>query len=283
MPLLTIARLTLREAARRRLLLAVAILTVLVIGLTGWGFSKLATLTDKSGRPFPHIDTVLNEAVFTLLVAYMFSFVLAVSAAFLAAPAIGADVESGLVLAMLPRPIRRSDFVLGKWLGLSTLLVLYTLCSCGCELLVIRAVTGYAPPHPVVAIFFLAGQGLVLLTLSLLASTRLAPMTCGIVAVILFGLAWFSGIVQTLGAAFNNAAITNSTTVISLLLPTDGLWRGAAYYLEPTAIVAMGSDLSRTTPFATLAPPTTPYLIWAVAWVLAILGLATWRFSRRDL
>jgi hypothetical protein len=35
MPLLIIARLTLREAARRRLLHAVAILTVLVIGLTG--------------------------------------------------------------------------------------------------------------------------------------------------------------------------------------------------------------------------------------------------------
>ncbi|TMG33598.1 MAG: ABC transporter permease, partial [Chloroflexi bacterium] len=36
---LAIARLTLVEASRRRLLLAMALLTLAVIVLTGWGFS----------------------------------------------------------------------------------------------------------------------------------------------------------------------------------------------------------------------------------------------------
>ncbi len=39
---LTIAGLTLREASRRRVLLAVAALTVVLLALSAWGFSRLA-------------------------------------------------------------------------------------------------------------------------------------------------------------------------------------------------------------------------------------------------
>ena len=39
---LTIAALTLREASRRRVLLALASLTVVLIGFSGWGFSRVA-------------------------------------------------------------------------------------------------------------------------------------------------------------------------------------------------------------------------------------------------
>ena len=49
-PLLTFAGLTVWEAARRRLLLAVLVLTVLVIAGTGWGFSQLHAATGPGGR-----------------------------------------------------------------------------------------------------------------------------------------------------------------------------------------------------------------------------------------
>ena len=53
---------------------------------------------------------------------FMFSFVLALGAAFVGAPSIHNDVESGVMLAILPRPVRRSEVVLGKWLGLALLI-----------------------------------------------------------------------------------------------------------------------------------------------------------------
>src|SRR5437870_4254325 len=87
MPLLVIARLTLREAARRRLLHAVAILTVLVIGLTGWGISRIAGLRTGGGQPLPHSEVGAAAAGLVTMLAYTFSFVLAIGAAFLAAPA----------------------------------------------------------------------------------------------------------------------------------------------------------------------------------------------------
>ena len=55
----------------------------------------------------------------------MFSFVLAMTAAFLGAPAIAADLESGVAQAMLARPIRRADLVVGRWLGLAAVVVAY--------------------------------------------------------------------------------------------------------------------------------------------------------------
>ena len=283
MPLLIIARLTLREAARRRLLHAVAILTVLVIGLTGWGISRLATLHDSSGQPLPHSEVMATTAGLVIMLAYMFSFVLAIGAAFLAAPAIAGDVDSGLVLALLPRPLRRSQFVLGKWLGLAALLVVYGGLASGVELVMVRALTGYLPPHPVQAVAFLAGESVVVLSLALLGSTRLASMTCGIVVLALFGVAWIAGIAESVGVAFHNTAITTAGTVMSLLLPSDGLWRGAVYNLEPAILVAVGGASPRTNPFSVGAPPPTPYIVWAVGWVVVILGLAALSFRRRDL
>jgi len=124
MPLLAIASITFRETIRRKLVLAVSLLSVIVMGLSLWGLSRLHTMAVTTGHPAPQ-DAAAAYALLVVLLAQMFSFVLAVGAAFLAAPSIAADVESGVALVVLPRPIRRSDVVLGKWLGLSSLLVAY--------------------------------------------------------------------------------------------------------------------------------------------------------------
>ena len=280
---MTIAHLTFREAARRRLLLAVVVLAVLVVCLTGLGFSRLHTLRDSSDHALPPGQLRAIASVFVILIAYMFSLVLAVGAAFLAAPAIAADVESGLFLAILPRPIRRSDVVLGKWFGLAFLLVSFTGVAGVAELGLIHLITGYAPPHPALAVLHLAAQSMILLTFSLLGSTRLSPITCGICALVLFGIAWIAGIIGALGHTFHNVDLTHATTIIGLILPTDGFWRGAVYNLEPAVMSAMGSDWATGNPLAVNAPPPTAFYLWAGCWVVVLLFLAIRSFDRRDL
>jgi ABC-type transport system involved in multi-copper enzyme maturation permease subunit len=126
MPVLTIARLTLREASRKRLLIAVAILTIVIAALSDWGFHRLMQLPCNGPGSAPCAPSELRILAATLLIllAFMFSFVLALGAAFVAAPSISTEIESGVVLAILPRPIRRSEIVIGKWLGLIVLLAL---------------------------------------------------------------------------------------------------------------------------------------------------------------
>jgi len=278
---LTIARLTVLEASRRKLLLALALLTLAVIVLTSWGFSRLPTMKDVTPA-----QVRLAASQLTILVAFMFSGVLALGSTLVAAPAIASDIESGIALAILPRPIRRSQVLMGKWLGLAVLVVLYAGASGLLEMIGIWLGTGYLPPNPAAAIVFVAAEGIVLMSLALLLSTRLAPMTGGVIALVLFFVAWIGGIALAIGQVFGNDTIINIGVGSRLLIPTDGLWHGAIFYLEPSDILAAARVAGRAragNPFFADQPLAFKYILWVIAWLVAVLGLANWSFARRDL
>jgi hypothetical protein len=109
-------------------------------------------------------------------------------------------------------------------------------------------------------------------------------MTGGIVALLLFGIAWMGGVAKAVGAAVGSEVVQNVGTATSLIVPTDGLWRGALYHLEPAVMVAAGSGnrIAAANPFLTLQPPSLAYDLYALAWVAAVLGLAIFSFSRRQ-
>ena len=104
--MITIARLTIREAARRRILWVLLALTIVSVGLTSWGTGALAGLARTEGAT--ELEIRIGVSQILILAAFMFSFILAMTAAFLGAPAIANDLESGIALALLARPIRRS-------------------------------------------------------------------------------------------------------------------------------------------------------------------------------
>ena len=280
--MLTVARLVLVEASRRRLALAIAILTAVAVALTAWGFSRIPSLDEDPPLTVEQVRLIASQLL--ILVAFMFSFVLALSAVFVASPAISGETESGIALAVLARPISRSEYVLGKWLGLAALLLVYTAGAIALELIAVRAAVDYVPPRPLEAMAFLYAEGLILLTLALALSTRLSGMVGGVIALVLFGMAWMGGIVGGIGQAFDNAVVTHVGTVTKLILPTDALWRGAVYALEPAAVLAAvprGMAVAAN-PFFASAPPPAPLLIWCALWTLAVLGLGLWSFGRRE-
>jgi ABC-type transport system involved in multi-copper enzyme maturation permease subunit len=281
MHLLTIARLTILEASRRKLLLALAALTLVVIALTSWGFSRLPTVKDVTPA-----EVRLASSQLTILVAFMFSGVLALGSTLVAAPAIASDIESGIALAILPRPIRRSELLMGKWLGLAVLIAVYAGFSGVLEMAGIWLATSYLPPNPAAAIAFVAAEGIVLMTLALLLSTRLAPMTGGVIALVLFFVAWIGGIALAIGVTFDNETIKAIGNGSRLLIPTDGLWHGAIYYLEPTDILTAARAAGRAragNPFFADSPLSVRYLLFVLGWLIAVLGIANWSFARRDL
>ena len=283
-PGIVVARQVVREAARRRLLLALILLTIVVIALTVWGISRIDDLRN-AGQPLsdPQKKTIVSQLL--ILVMFMFSWVLSLAAVFVAAPAISGELESGIALALLARPISRAEYVVGKWLGLGGLVLAYGGTATVIELLAVQAVSGYVPPHPVEFLAFVLGEGIVILTLALMLSTRLAGMVGGVIAAILFGIAWMGGIVGGVGAAFSNATITHVGTATKLILPTDGLWRGAVWSLEPSLVLAAQSGLGpavAANPFFAAEPPPAVYVAWAIAWIAAMLALAVWSFRSRE-
>jgi len=282
--MITIARLTIREAARRRILWVLLALTIVSVGLTGWGAGSLASLAREGGTS--ELEIRIGVSQILILVAFMFSFVLAMTAAFLAAPAIAADLESGVALALLARPIRRADLVLGRWLGLSLVIAAYAAASGLLEILVVAALTGHAPPEPVVALAFLAAQAIVLLTVALLLSTRLPSIAAGAVCVVLFGLSWMAGVFSGIARVFDAGALETASQLARWLFPSDGLWRGVVYGLEPPLVV-LGAEqagrISEANPFYAAAPPPLEFTLWAVIWIAGVVVLAAWSLERREI
>ena len=279
-----IARMTMVEASRRRMLIALAALTFLVIVGVGYGFAKLPEIGGR--RALNHDDLNQISSILTILTFFMFSFVLTFAAVFVAAPAISSDVESGVILAIVPRPIRRSDIILGRWLGLTLVVVVYTITATLIELEVVNLVIGYLPPHPFEAVAFLVAEGVVAVTMGLLFSTRLAPMTGGIVATILLLAVWFAGIVGNIGFSFGNDTVAAFGSVSRLIVPTDGMWRGALYYLQTPqllAVQALAGRRAAANPFYAASAPAIPYLLWTAAWIAGLLGLTILSFRRKEL
>ena len=283
-PMLTFARLTIWEAARRKLLIAIALLTLVIIAGTGWGFTKIAGVS-ADGQPPSPVEVRLVASQLLTLVAFLFSGVLALSAVLVAAPSVSSDIETNLALAMLARPVRRADYLLGKWVGLGVLVVGYAAVSGALEMLVVAWATGYVPPHPLQLVAFIAAEGLVLLTVALLFSTRLAGMTGGIIALVLWFIAWIGGILEGIGRAFDNGTLTNVGLATRLIIPTDALWRGAVYALEPATVIAAARQAGRVasaTPFVVTDPIQPAMLAWIAVWVTGILVLAVWSLRVRE-
>jgi ABC-type transport system involved in multi-copper enzyme maturation permease subunit len=273
---LTIACTTVREAARRRLLAAFLAITVTLVGLSAFGFQRLShSRSITSGEQ--HL--ALPQAL--ILFMFMFSFVVALSASAIASPSVSAEIESGVLMTVVTRPVRRIEVLLGKWLGLALLLAGYAAAVCALEFAVVDLVSGFTPPNPGFVTLYLFAEGALLLTLALALSTRMSVIAAGVVGVAIFGAGWLGGVVGALGTQFNIAALRTIGQVARYLLPTDGLWRGAIYYLEPRSYIEQ--RLGRANPFSVLGAPTWPYLLWVAFWFAIVLALGVLSFQRREM
>ena len=147
--------------------------------------------------------------------------------------------------------------------------------------------SGHVPPSPGVAVGFLAFQAVAVLTLALALGTRLPSIAAGAITVVLFGLGWFAGVLGNVAVAFGAAPLAGVGEIGRVLLPTDGLWRGVIYGLEPPLVLLAAAGRSteamRANPFFADAPPAAAFVAWSVAWVLLVLLAGVLAFRRREL
>jgi len=285
MNVLLFASLTLRELIRRRLVAAAGVLTLAIVAFTAWGMHRLATAV-VDGQPISEPAMRATAAGIVILLAFLFSFVLALGAALIGAPAMAESIANGEILAVLARPVRRAEIALGRWLGTVVALTIYVAAAGGIELLVVRAATGYVPPHPLDALGFLAGVAAIVTTAAVALATRLPALAAGIVAAMLFGLAWIGGIIESVGLALGNQRLADAGTVVALLFPSDAVWRGALYALQPAAFTAVAANANASgavNPFTVTSPPPPALLGWACAWIVVVVLAGMVSFRTRDL
>lgn len=280
---MTIVRATLREAASRRLLSAVAILSLVFVALFILGFWFARGHMAAEPDPF---EASLTATLLTVMGLYVASFLAAFLALFLSAGSVSSEIDSGQLHAVVARPLPRWSWLLQRWLGLAIVVVAYTAALGGALLLVARWAVGYQALNPVVGLALMALQSLTLLTLGLWGSTRLSTLANGAVVFFAFGVAWLAGLIEFVGTALNNPGMQNIGVVTSLLVPSDALWRGASAALSSPGVLSaarsVGEDAGQI-PFLGTTLPSPALLTWSLLYVPVLLALAVRRFQRRDL
>jgi Cu-processing system permease protein len=282
---LTVARFTIQEAIRRRLILAGLLLSLAFLGLYTLGFSFLygRAAHDAAARPTAEALTlVFASTVMTTLGLYAIHFLSSFIALFLTVGSISGEIDAGTLHAVLARPMRRADFVLGRWVAQATLISIYVGAMAGALIMIARLVAGYEVPDAGRAIGLMILGSILLLTVSLFGSTLMSTLANGVVVFSLFGLAWLAGIIEFLGGLLTNQGMINIGITVSLLVPSDATWRAASYYIQSPAFLAVAASRAAL-PFASISPPSTPFLVWAAVYPIIFLGLAVVAFSRRDL
>ncbi len=179
----TITRMTFREAVRRRIVLTGLILGLCFIIIYAIGFHFIYTSVrsaeakaqnDPSQQALVRIaDT---EGVNTLMLAglYAVTFLSIAMAALLAADTLAGEINSGTIQTIVTKPIRRSDVVIGKWLGFAFLLLLYFLLMAGGTVLSVFIQSGYAPRNLLAGMALIYFEDLLIMSISMACSSSLS-------------------------------------------------------------------------------------------------------------
>lgn len=284
--MLRVARFTLREAARKRLLFALALLTVLFLAFFFYGVYLQEQAFERRAREaglerFPQAEFAWMFVV--LMGLYMVNFLGSLVSVFSGVGSLSGELEAGTLHTVLTKPISRAEVVLGKWLGLSLLAFAYMALTGGGLLLGTWLMVGYLPPEPLVALGLMGLNAVLLLTLTLLGSSFLPTLTNGIGQVVLYGVGWTGGILGFIAQFTNTPLLERLSKASTWLIPTDALWRFASYYLQSPELLQLSRQGPEGNPFAGNRPADPLFLLWVGTYIAAALALAVWIFRKRDL
>ena len=282
MTTLVFARLTIQEAASKKILLAAFVLGLLFLIIFSLGVHFL--LSDVETRMGDRNPYQLNEIRNFLMMAglYVVYFLSSIMIVLTSVDTISGEINSGTIQTTASKPLPRWEVVIGKWLGFMVMLTLYLLLMGGGVLGWVYLRTGYLPPNPAAGMLLIWLNALVLLSVSLLGGTRLSTLANGVLVFSLFAVAFIGGWIEQIGSYLpDSSAIQtakNIGVVTSLVLPSEALWKRAVHELQSPLVAAIGFS-----PFSARFYPSNAMIVYAILFIIVVVSLAVYSFKKRDL
>jgi len=275
---ITIARITWLEARRRKIVLAAllgGIAFVLVFGIAvHYIFDRI-----PSDAPIDALQMQLGLQMLTLAGLYVVNFLAIAVAILLPVDTLSGEIASGVMQTLASKPVRRHEIVIGKWLAYASMLALYLILMVSGITLVMWLEADYLQAGLGIAVPIMFLGALTMATVTIAGGVKLTTITNGMVAFALYGIAFIGGWVEQIGTATGSDAARRIGTAISLVSPSDAMWRRAAYDLQPPFM----RELQFMSPFGSASLPSNTMIAWTVGFVLATLALAVVLFRRRAL
>ncbi len=284
MMILLIARLTLQEAVRRKLVWAVLALSALFVVLYVYGFQIVDDDVDvfseeRSGAPRDLLPRDVQMSIMVMLGLWTVNFLAGVMTIFAAVGAISSEIEAGTLHTIVTKPLARFEIIAGKYLGFLTMVVTYIATMFGSVILTSRIVGDYTPPNLLRGLALMILVSTILLSLTMLGSTVFSTMANGVIVFMLYGMALTGGLVEQIGTQLDNETMIRIGVASSVLVPSDSMWKLASYEVQP----AIAVNLTGPNPFGTFVPPSDFAVRYAVFYCFAVVLASMLVFQRRDL
>ena len=277
-----VARMTFREAIRRRIVLTGLVLGTLFLVIFSIGFRMIyGAINAEMTEAADALQRVWqSEAAnfFLQIGLYAVAFLSVAMGALLSADTLAGEISSGTIQTIVTKPLRRSEVVLGKWLGFAGLLGLYCILMAGGVALSVFLQTGYTAPNLLAGLSLLYLEAVVVMTVSLACSSAMPALATGATVFGLYGLAFIGGWIEQIGAVFRNETAVQIGIVTSLIIPTEALWRRASFEMQAPLSAAL-----QMTPFTTLSVPSVLMVAYAFLYLFVMLFLAIQTFKSRDI
>ena len=278
-----LARMTFQEAIRRRIVLTGLVLGVLFLVVFSVGSRmisiEIARETIAEGGA-AYRNVMRTEMSNFLLMAglYAVTFLSVAMGALLGADTLAGEINSGSIQTIVTKPVRRSDVVFGKWLGFAGLLGLYAVMMAGGVVLIIFFQSDYLPRNLLAGLSLIYLESLLVMTISLAGSSAMPALATGGMVFGLYGLAFLGGWIEQIGSLMSNPTAVQIGIVTSLVIPTEALWRRAAYEMQTPLASTLGLS-----PFGAFSVPSLLMVLYAILYLVIIFSIAVSTFNRRDI
>jgi ABC-type transport system involved in multi-copper enzyme maturation permease subunit len=188
------------------------------------------------------------------------------------------EIASGTIQAVATKPVPRWQVLVGKWFGFVGMLTAYIAIMVGGVNAVTYVMAGVTARHLIRGCLLMWMESLVLLSVTFAFATYFSTLTSGVLALGLHGLAFLGGWIEQFGALTQTQRAVSVGVVASVLMPSEALWRRAAFEMQSPLANAM-----RISPFSTLSVPSKAMVFYAALYLAIALVVAIRRFSQRDL
>jgi Cu-processing system permease protein len=188
------------------------------------------------------------------------------------------EIASGTIQAVATKPVPRWQVLIGKWFGFVLMLTAYIAIMVGGVNALAYVMSGMTARHLIRCCLLMWMESLVLLSVTFAFATYFSTLTSGVLALGLHGFAFLGGWIEQFGALTQTHSAISVGVIASVLMPSEALWRRAAFDMQSPLANAM-----RISPFSTLSVPSVAMVFYAGLYLAIALVVAIRRFSQRDL
>jgi Cu-processing system permease protein len=280
--MLTIATYALQEGIRRKAFVVVLLLTAAFLGLYWLGATQAFQETDELIPPVGIDAHTLAGATLFGLSMFGTLFLGTILAVFLTLGAVRGDAERGLLQPLVVRPLGRSTFLLGRFLGAASVCAVYTFAVYVAAALITRAAGDWWPDRFVTPGLELAAGVVIVAALSLLGSVVLSATANGIAVFMVFGAGLVAGLLGQIGEALQSETLKDVAETTSWILPFEALYQDGLYRIteDSAGFTRFALQLG---PFGGAQAASGSLPLWAVAYLVGVGALALLLFARKDL